>query len=151
MKRFLLWLSAAAVFVGALCGGTQASAAQASAAMSVRFLSATGPHTVSTHGVITFHVQVSGMTLKFKAIGKHPVSGQGHLQYYLDGIPSDAYKRADLRHNFLGVVATPIYIFHLKYSLVKIKPGKHRFIAALAQNDNVLYHVPTASITVTVK
>jgi hypothetical protein len=60
-------------------------------------------------------------------------------------------KRADFRTNFLGAVATPVYSFTLRYSSVKITPGKHRFLVALARNSNVLYTgIRPASIVISV-
>jgi hypothetical protein len=109
------------------------------------------PTTVTTTGVITFTAQIQGFRLSVKHIGKEPISGEGHLQYYLDRIPSDAWSETDYHHGYLMAVGTNIVIFGLKTSRVKISRGRHHILVALAKNDGILYHAPTVQVTVTVK
>jgi hypothetical protein len=109
------------------------------------------PRVVRIDARITFVVSVQGIRLSFRDIGKSPAAGEGHLQFYLDRIPTDAWTRRDVRHTFLAAVGTPIAIFRFKYAAIKVSPGKHRVLVALAKNNNVLYHVPVASVTIWVK
>lgn len=148
MKRRLIALALGLVpglFIG------QANAAR-SAQPAMRIASVTAsPRVVIRQGIITFRVHVSGMKLDLRHMGKHAVAGHGHLQYYLDSIPADAYTRKDLRHAFIAAVATPLFSFNLRASRVKIAAGTHRIIVALARNDDILYRAPTASVTITVR
>lgn len=148
MKGILVFVCAAALGVGCILPA-HASPVHSSS-MRIDGFSAR-PTTVTRKGIITFTVRVSGLTLDFKHIGKRPVPGHGHLQYYLDRIPPDAYSRADLHHNFLGAVATPVYIFTVRSSPIKFLPGKHKILVALTRNNYILYHAPSASVAISVK
>jgi hypothetical protein len=109
------------------------------------------PHRVIAQGIVTFRVSVKGITLDLRHVGKKPVAGHGHLQYYLDKVPKDAHSKADLKHSFIAAVATPLFDFNLRASRVKIGRGKHKVIVALAKNNYVLYKAPTAAVTITVR
>ena len=117
--------------------------------MRIRTLSAT-PHTVARHGTLTFTATVSGLILDLAHLGQRPRAGHGHLQYYLDRIPADAWTRPDRHHGYIAAVATPRFFLAIVASPVRITPGTHRFLVALARNDGVLYHAPVASVRVTV-
>jgi hypothetical protein len=119
--------------------------------MAVRIVAPTGPRTVSRHGAITFRVQVSGLKLDPRQIGKPDVPGVGHLQYYLDRIPRDAHTRLDLRRDFLAAVGTPVFIFSFKNSTVRIRPGHHTILVALARNRYTLYRAAVARVPITVR
>jgi hypothetical protein len=151
MNRFsppLASLTLAVIFAAVLVPAVNAARHQS---MAVHVLSSTGPRTVSRHGAITFRVRVSGLKMNPRQIGKPDVAGVGHLQYYLDRIPADAYRRIDLRRSFLAAVGTPTFIFNLKYSPITISPGRHTILIALAQNRYVLYRGPVVRVTITVK
>src|SRR5205823_2286812 len=102
-------------------------------------------------GHIAFYLKVTGITLDVMHIGKAPIRGQGHLQFYLDRIPSDAYTRVDLQHNWIGFSATRIFTFNLAASPVKISRGRHRIIVALARNNMVLYRAASDALSITVR
>jgi hypothetical protein len=109
------------------------------------------PATVTTKGVITFTVQVQGIRLNVKRIGTRPVTGEGHLQYYLDRIPGDAWTKVDYGQSYLMSVGTNVDIFGLKYSRLKFASGKHTVLVALAKNNGILYHVPIARVRISVR
>ena len=121
-------------------------------AMSVRVVSATPTTVIRKNPTVTFRLQlrVKGIVLDATHMGKANVRGHGHLQLYVDGIPSDAYVRKDLTHHWLASLAATTVTINLAPPLVGGR-GKHRIIVALAQNSSVLYHVPTASTTITAK
>jgi hypothetical protein len=96
-----------------------------------------------TAGVITFRLAISGMKLDAANMGKRPVAGHGHVQYYLNKIPSDAHRRPDKR-NLVAAVATNSYTLSRKTSRVKLPRGRHLLYIALAQNNNVLYNAHPA-------
>lgn len=109
------------------------------------------PRTVSPNGSILFTVTVRGLTLDRLHMGSKPVSGHGHLQYYLDRIPSSAYRSFRDRSTFLGAIGTKEFLFRLKQSAVRIKPGRHTILIALARNDYLLLHAPVARVAITVR
>jgi hypothetical protein len=84
-------------------------------------------------------------------MGKAPIAGHGHIQFYLDRIPSDAYTRVDLHHNWIGLSATPIFTCNLAASPIKITRGHHRIIVALAKNNMVLYRAASDAMSITVR
>jgi hypothetical protein len=150
VKRTPLTLALAASTALMLFGGQASAARSAQPAMRIASLSAS-PRVVIKQGVVTFRVHVTGMKLDLRHMGKQAVAGHGHLQYYLDSVPVDAYTRKDVRHTFLAAVATPLFSFNLRASRVKITPGAHRIIVALARNDDILYRTPTSAISITVR
>jgi hypothetical protein len=89
------------------------------------------------------------MVLDATHMGKANVGGHGHIQLYLGRIPSNAYVRKNLTQHWLGAVAATTVTINLAPALVG-GAGKHRLIVALARNNDVLYHVPVASTTITV-
>jgi hypothetical protein len=100
--------------------------------------------------LITFTVSVQSIELSFKDIGKAPVAGEGHVQFYLDRIPRDAWTRRDVHHTFLAAVGTPIAIMRFSHVAVKVSPGRHKILAALAKNNDILYRAPVASVAIRV-
>lgn len=60
-------------------------------AMRVAVLPETGPRTIHPGGIITLRLRVRGMHL-VPRVGTHPTTDTGHLQLYLDRIPTDAYR-----------------------------------------------------------
>jgi hypothetical protein len=133
-----------------LCLAASAAQAQAAAKPSVKILPSSGPKTVGKSTVVTFKTKVTGITLDARHIGKPPQAGHGHLQVYVDGIPSDAWTKNDLQHHWLASVASPTFTLRLSPAILGGN-GKHHIIIALASNNNVLLKAPTASITLTVK
>jgi hypothetical protein len=119
---------------------------------SVAIVSVT-PRTVArTTPTVTFHVQlrVKGIVLDKTHIGKTNISGHGHVQIYVDKIPTDAWTRKDLKQHWLTSLAGTNLRITVPPSLIGAR-GTHHLIVALAQNNQVLYHAPTASVTITVK
>ncbi len=147
MKRSPITLALAAGLALTLFSGQANAARTAQPAMRIASVTAS-PRVVIRQGVVTFRVHVTGMKLDIRHMGKHAVAGHGHLQYYLDSVPGDAYTRKDLRRTFLAAVATPLFSFNLRASRVRITPGSHRIIVALARNDDILYRSPTSAISI---
>lgn len=147
MKRLVASLAAAAIFLGALFSTSTGGLAASS--MSIKLLPSSGPTTVSLNKVITLRLKATGIVLDAAHIGKAPKNGVGHFQIYLDKIPSDAYAKKSLQSNWLAAVAAPVVPLKMAKGLVK--PGKHKIIVALAKNNYVLYRIPTASLSITVK
>lgn len=152
MKRLLTSLGAAAILATALFPVASHAASQhsSSRAMSVAILPATGPRTINKAHTVTFHVKVTGITLDARDMGKAAKAGTGHLQVYVDRIPGDAYSKKDLKHNWLAALASPTFALKLSAPVLGGR-GTHKIIVALAKNNYVLYRVPVASFTVTVK
>jgi hypothetical protein len=152
MKRFIALVTASTVLAaGALfpVSGHIALAA-AKPSMSVKIV-AVSPTTITTKkATVTFHLRVSGFVLDAVHMGKANVAGRGHFQLYVDKIPTDAWVKKDLQHNWLAALAATTISLNLPPALVG-GVGKHKIIVALAQNNYILYKVPTASITITVK
>jgi len=98
-------------------------------------------------GVIEFRLAIGGMKLDAADMGKHPVGGHGHVQYYLNTIPSDAHRRPDSK-NLVASVAAYTYTLSRKTSKIKIPRGRHMLYIALAQNNNVLYKASPAMIAI---
>jgi hypothetical protein len=147
MKRLLTSLGAVTVFLGGLLSAN--GTALAASSMSVHLLPSSGPTTVALNKVVTLRLKASGITLDAVHIGKAPKNGVGHFQIYLDKIPADAYAKKDLNSSWLAAVAAPV--IPLKLAKGMVTRGKHKLIVALAKNNYVLYRVPTASLSVTVK
>jgi hypothetical protein len=126
-----------------------AAFAQSKPAISVTVVSVNPTTVTAKHAAVTFHLSVKGMVLDGLHMGKVNVSGHGHIQLYVDKVPSDAYARKDLQH-WLASLATTTLTLNLSPAIVG-GTGKHKIIVALAQNNGVLYSAPTASITITVK
>jgi hypothetical protein len=119
-------------------------------AMSVAIVSVKPATVTAKQATVTLHLRVKGIFLDATHMGKANVGGHGHIQLYLDRIPSDAYVRKDLTQHWLGAVAATTIGLNLPPAVVG-GAGKHRIIAALARNDDVLYRVPMADTTITVK
>jgi hypothetical protein len=126
----------------------------ASGPKSIQVVASTVPRTiqfVKPPGVLTITVRVTGVALDVNALGAAPVDSQGHIQAYLDRIPSAAYQRTDLNFPWLFQVASPIITFRLPAPVLHSKPGSHRFLLALAKNNGVLYGVQPAIVSFTLK
>ena len=128
-----------------------AASAPPKPAMSVTIVSVTpSPTTVTAkHATVTLHLRVNGIVLDAAPMGKANVRGHGHIQLYVDKIPSDAYVRKDLTQHWLASLSATTIALNLSPSLVG-GPGKHRIIVALAQNNYVLYKESSAAVTITV-
>jgi hypothetical protein len=120
--------------------------------MGVAIVSATPRSVVRTNPTVTFHLQlrVKGIVLDKTHIGKTNIRGHGHIQVYVDKIPTDAWVRKDLKQHWLTSLAGTNLRITVPPMLIGGR-GTHHLIVALAQNNQVLYHAPTASIPITVK
>ena len=129
-----------------------AASAPPKPAMSVTIVSVTpSPTTVTAkHATVTLHLRVNGIVLDAAHMGKANVRGHGHIQLYVDRIPKDAYVRKDLTQHWLASLAGTSLAITVPPVLVGGR-GKHRLSVALAQNNSVLFRVPTAGVTITVK
>jgi hypothetical protein len=163
MMRSLAAISAMALLaLGSLtlsgCGSsstatpTAAPTAVPKGPISVTVLSVTTPHTITKkHQAITVHVRIRGLALDPTHIGRKPVARHGHMQIYLDRIPQSAYTKGDLS-TVLAVAAGPTFTFLLSPQWRIKARGHHRYLIALAQNNEILYaRVKPASFTLTVK
>lgn len=119
--------------------------------MSIQLTNPMKPVTVAANGKIPVDVQIMGMKVAAGAVGKANVAGEGHYHFYVDCIPADAYTMADLGHCWAGAATGMMSTFDLTTSKVKITPGTHLLLVALAKNDHVLYRAPASSIVFTVK
>jgi hypothetical protein len=118
--------------------------------MHVSVLPKIGPRTIRPGGIISFYLRVRGIHL-VPRFGTHPITGAGHLQLYLDGIPTDAYRRADLQHHWLASVAATTFRLRFPLAIVDGRRGHHTVLIALAEANNVLYRVPASRVTITVR
>ncbi|HZS94525.1 MAG TPA: hypothetical protein VFA78_07000 [Chloroflexota bacterium] len=120
--------------------------------MSVQILSPKDPVTVSQNGKIHLKLAIKGLKLNMAAMGRKPVAGEGHYHFYVDCIPSAAYSKP---HNFgscwEGAAAGLNPTFDLASVPVKIPPGTHILLVALAQNNHVLYRANAATLVFTVQ
>jgi hypothetical protein len=83
-------------------------------------------------------------------IGKRPLDKQGHLQVYLDRIPRNAYRQPDTAAT-MAIIATNEFSLGLAPAWMHSHRGSHKFLVALAKNDNVLYRLKAAAISVHIK
>jgi hypothetical protein len=106
---------------------------------------------VPVNGKIHLKLAVTGIKLNGAAMGRKAVAGEGHYHFYVDCIPPSAYSQP---HNFgncwEGASAALNPTFDLGAAPVKVAPGYHTLLIALAQNNHVLYHAPPASLFFTV-
>src|SRR2546423_8329213 len=102
--------------------------------MSVRIVSVKPATVTKKKADVTFHLRVKGIVFDTAHMGKANVRGHGHLQFYVDRIPSDAYVGKDLLHPWLASLAATSPVLNLSPSLIGGR-GKHRIIVALAQNN----------------
>ena len=124
----------------------------AKSSMGIAIVSVT-PRTVNRKNrSVTFRLQlrVKGLVLDPRHIGKANVRGHGHVQVYVDRIPSDAYVRRNPMRWLGAPLAGKTLRITVPPTLIGAR-GTHRLIVALAQNNSVLYRVPAASATITVK
>jgi hypothetical protein len=127
-----------------------AASAPSTPKMSVTIVSVKPTTVTGKNTTVTFHLRVKGIVLDAMHIGKANVRGHGHIQVYVDSIPKDAYVRKNLKQHWLASLAATTIALNLSPMLVGGR-GKHRIIVALAQNNSVLYRVPPARVTITVK
>jgi hypothetical protein len=120
--------------------------------MGVTIVSVTPTTVIRKNRTVTFRLQlrVKGIVLDPRHIGKANVRGHGHIQVYVDRIPSDAYVRRNLKQHWLASLAGKTLRITVPPALLGGR-GQHRLLVALAQNNSVLYRVPAASATITVK
>ena len=121
-------------------------------AMGVTIVSVTPTTVIRKNRFVTFRLQlhVKGLVLDPRHIGKANVRGHGHVQVYVDRIPADAYVRRDPKHWLGAPLAGTTLRITVPPTLIGAR-GRHRLIVALAQNNSVLYRVPAAGATITVK
>ena len=120
--------------------------------MGISIVSLTPKTVIRKNRSVTFRIQlrVKGIVLDPRHIGKANVRGHGHVQVYVDRIPSDAYVRRNPMRWLGAPLAGTTLRITVPPTLIGAR-GTHRLIVALAQNNSVLYRVPAASATITVK
>ena len=120
--------------------------------MGVTIVSLTPRTVIRKNPFVTFRIQlrVKGMVLDPKHIGQANVRGRGHIQVYVDRIPSNAYARRNPTHWLGAPLAGKTLRITVPPALIGSR-GTHKLIVALAQNNSILYRVPAASTTITVK
>jgi hypothetical protein len=120
--------------------------------MGVSIVALTPRTVIRKNPFVTFRIQlrVKGMVLDPRHIGQANVRGRGHIQVYVDRIPSNAYVRRNPTHWLGAPLAGKTLRITVPPALIGSR-GKHKLIVALAQNNSILYRVPTASTTITVK
>lgn len=152
MKRLVTLALASTVLAVGIIVPAQGQAAPAAPrpAMRVSILSFS-PTTITTgKATVTLHLRVSGIVLDAVHLGKANIAGRGHLQLYVDTIPTDAWTKKDLQHTWLASLSATTLSLNLPPALVG-GAGKHTIIVALARNNCVLYRTPAARVTITVK
>jgi hypothetical protein len=119
-------------------------------ALGIKLLSPHSVYTVAQNGKVPLHLKITGISLNANAMGRKNVSGQGHFHVYVDCIPPNAYAQGYLGGCWAGAFATESAVFDLSASHVRIQPGMHMLLIALARNDHVLYPVPSAELIIRV-
>ena len=150
MKRFLISIGLAVVLAGVSSPIGNSFAAANQASMGLHIVAPTSAITMTATKPVSMHVRVTGLTLDVRHIGKAAVPGKGHIQIYLDKISPAAYTKGNSQ-NLVIVVGSSTFSFQVSKQWTKLHRGNHRLILALAQNNNILYRAPTASVAVTVK
>jgi hypothetical protein len=119
--------------------------------MSIQIVRPTSAVTVEQGAKIPLDLKVTGIKLSMSAMGHKAVAGEGHYHYYVDCIPPNSYSTPTLRGcwAYAGASAGRTS-FDLSASHVKIRPGTHMLMVALARNDHILYRVPAANLVFTV-
>jgi hypothetical protein len=118
--------------------------------MRISIVSPKKPVTVKQNGKFPLTLKVSGIRLDMNAMGRRNVPGEGHYHYYVDCITANAYQSGLLSGCWAYSATALRTSFDLSQSHIKIKPGTHMLLVALAQNDHVLYRVPAANVIFTV-
>jgi len=156
VKHFIL---GTALVVGIISVGTLGASArvQSNAGMTLAVQSKSGPHSISSQkDLVTFYFKITGLTMDTHYPGKS-VTGHGHVQIYLDKVPSDAYKKKDLHHlanaDVPGKTGKNTYAVSIEFDSAWIKEhkGQHVLRVGLAANSMVMYHVPIVSFNLDVK
>jgi hypothetical protein len=153
MKPRVISIVASTIMAASLLFPATSNAAAVRAStptMSVKIVSVTPTTVTGKKAGVTFRLLVKGMVLDAVHMGKANVRGHGHIQLYVDKIAVDAYVKKDLKHNWLASLAATTISLNLPPMLIG-GAGKHKIIVALAQNNYILYRVPTAAVTITAK
>ena len=129
---------------------TTQAAVSAQPSMRLAVLASSGPQTIRAGTLLTVHLRVHGVTLDPKHLGDPAIPGHGHIQIYLDRIPTDATRRVDMK-GIVAVAASSSFSLGFTRRWLQVHAGNHRFIVALARNDDVLYPTPAAVFRLTVR
>jgi hypothetical protein len=119
--------------------------------LSIQIVSPASPVTVKQNGKFPITLKVTGISLDMYAMGRKNVPGEGHYHFYVDCITANGYSSGLLSGCWAYAGASTRTYFDLKQSPVKINPGTHLLLVALARNDHVLYPVPAATLVFTVR
>jgi hypothetical protein len=129
---------------------TTHAAGSAQPSMRVALMASSGPHTVRAGTLLTVRLQVRGVTLDPKHLGDPAIPGHGHIQIYLDRIPTDATKHVDMK-GIVALTARPSFSLGFTRRWLQLHAGSHRLLVALARNDDVLYPTQAAVFHMTVR
>lgn len=152
MNRTILGAGVAALALATAAVAAPASAAKPRASMlSIQLNSPQRPVSVSKMGKIPVNVKIAGIMLNAKLVGMKNKAGVGHYHFYVDCIPADGYRTADLARCWAGAATSAMASFDLSTSKVKVTPGTHLLLVALARNNHVLYKAPASAIVFTAK
>lgn len=158
MKRVLRLALVLGVIFAAVASSAPAFAhGRYATATSFSVLPKSGPHQLThKNDLLNLYLKLKG--IKLARAGAKPKGGQGHIQIYLDKVPSDSYKTADMK-NIASVYPAPNQPkpFTSSYSIefdslwIQSHKGNHTLKIALAKNNDVLYRVPIVSFKIDVK
>jgi hypothetical protein len=154
--KILLSAVLAAAVATSIVSIDAAAQTRGAAAKSLVLESKSGPHSISLKSeLVTFYFKIHGIKFSSKYPGKN-VKGHGHIQIYLDSVPSDAYSKRDLKHlvsrNVPPKVGRYAYAVTIEFDDAWIKEfaGQHTLLIGLAKNNEVMYHAPVASFALSV-
>lgn len=151
MTRLRATLCLVVASLGACTANNSGAQASSPPRMTVKVLSVRAPHIISNKKqVIQVRVRFAGITMDPLHIGQKPVPGRGHMQVYLDHIPSIAYVFGTSK-GVMVMATTSTFNFVLSPRLLKTTPGRHHVIVALARNDDRLYRVKSATFTLIIR
>src|SRR5712691_10574104 len=107
MKRLVTSIAASTILAATTLFPVTGHAASAPStpAMAVTIVSVKPTTVTAQNAVVTFQLRVKGIVLDATHIGKANVRGRGHIQLYVDRIPTDAYARKDLKQHCLPSLA----------------------------------------------
>jgi hypothetical protein len=151
MNKTIAALLAAIVAAALVPFAGTAFASPPSPPPTVSILSPHSPLTIAINKSLTLKLKVTGITLSAAHIGKKASGKEGHIQVYLDAIPKDAYKKADLKQHWLASVAATSFPMKLTSGVLGGKKGSHKLLVALAKNNNILYVGKVATLKLNVK
>ena len=128
--------------------------------MSLRVLAKSGPHVISfKHELVTFYFTIRGMVVHAKYPSKN-IRGEGHVQMYLDKIPSKAYRVKDLANIVSYSAPQKVrggkheYAISIQFDngwVKEYKGSTHKLKIGLARNNMVMYRVQTATFKLEIK